>query len=262
MIVSLLFSAPFLLGFFSRGYNRSTGKDEIILISAEREKKIGDSIAKEVEKKFGETDDPLLQKRIEEIGKKIGQACERQDVIYKFKVLKAENEEQYNAFSLPGGYVYIFDVFTEKLKNDDEISAILAHEVGHIAARHSLKKLQASIGMSALMILGIGMSTDGRTVAEAANALNQLMVSYSREAEIEADMLSVRYVENAGYNPQAVIDTLETLQDLIKKGPIRRYFYYRSHPYLSERISRAKIEVSGQMDFDSYINLPKEKDEF
>lgn len=262
LAILLLVSIPLQVGFFGKGYNRATQKDELIFISTEREKKIGASIAKQVEKQFEETDDPLLQKHIEGIGKRIAEACERKDVIYRFKVLKAKREDDYNAFALPGGYVYIFDALLEKLKNDDEIAAILAHETSHIAAKHSIKKLQASIGVNALMLLGVGMGTDSRTFAKAGNALNQLMVSYSREAEVEADKLSVRYVKKAGFNPESVISVLETLQALKKKGPIRRYMYYKTHPYLSERLAKAKIEVRGKMDFDSFINLPEEEENF
>ncbi len=258
IIIILLFT-PLLLGFFGKSYNKATKKDELIFISTEREKRIGASVAKQVERQFEETDDPLLQKHIEGIGKRIAEACERKDVIYRFKVLKAKREDDYNAFALPGGYVYIFDALLEKLKNDDEIAAILAHETGHIAAKHSIKKLQTSLGVNALMILGVGMGTDSRTFAKANNALNQLMVSYSREAEIEADKLSVRYIKKAGFNPQGVIDVLEILQALRKKGPIRRYMYYKTHPYLSERLARARIEVRGKMDFDSFMNLPEEE---
>jgi predicted Zn-dependent protease len=88
------------------------------------------------------------------------------------------------------------------------------------------------------------------------------MVSYSREAEVEADKLSVRYVKKAGFNPESVINVLEMLQALRKEGPIRRYMHYRTHPYLSERLAKAKIEVRGKMDFDSFINLPEEEENF
>lgn len=262
LAILLLVSIPLQVGFFGKGYNKATQKDELIFISTEREKKIGASIARQVEEQFEETDDPLLEKHIEGIGKRIAEACERKDIIYRFKVLKAKREDDYNAFALPGGYVYAFDALIEKLKNDDEIAAILAHETGHIAAKHSIKKLQSSMGVNALMLLGIGMGTDSRTFAEAGNALNQLMMSYSREAEVEADKLSVRYVKRAGFDPESVINVLEMLQTLRKKGPIRRYMHYKTHPYLSERLAKAKIEVRGEMDFDSFINLPEEEENF
>lgn len=262
VFAAVLLLSPALVGFFGKGYNKATEKDEVIFISTESEKRIGASLDEQVLKDFKVTDDPLKQERAEKICEKIAGVCERQDLIYRVKVLKDERQDNYNAFAVPGGYVYIFEPLLDKLKTDDEVAAIIAHEIGHVAAKHSIQRLQASLGVNALMLLGVGMGTDSRTFARANYALNQLMMSYSREAEVEADKLSVRYIKKAGYNPAAVLDTLGMLKGLRKTGPVLSYSYYRSHPYLSERISRAKIEVNGKMDFDSYINLPKEGEDF
>lgn len=260
--VLIFICVPILLGFLKTGYNKATEEDELILISSEKEKRIGASLAKKVEEKFGETDDPLIQVRIEKIGKRITEVCERKDLVYHFKVLKAEEEDNYNAFALPGGYVYIFDVFVLRLKDDDKIAAILAHEVGHIAAKHSVKRLQSAMGMNALMLLGIGVSADRRNLADAMYAINHLMGAYSREAELQADKLSIRYMKRAGFDPEGIIHSLELMKYVRKKGPIRRYIENRSHPYLSERISKAQVEIKGKTDFESFINLPKHIEEF
>jgi len=258
----LLLTVPLHFGFMEKGYNKATKKDELIVISTEAEKRMGASIAKQVEKKYKDTDDPLVQKHIEEIGCRIAETCERKDVIYRFKVLKAEKEDDYNAFALPGGYVYIFDALINVMKDDDEIAAILAHEVGHIAAKHSIKRLQSSMGANALMLLGMGMRADSRELVKADYAVNQLMMAYSREAEREADQLSVRYLKNAGFDPNGVVESLEMLKHLRKKGPIRAYTYFRTHPYLSERLANAKSEIKECGDFESYINVTEEDDSF
>jgi len=243
-------------------FNKATGKTGLIFVSTQQEKKIGASVSRQVDEKFEDTDDPLIQLRIEEIGARIASVCERKDLIYRFKVLKSEEKDYYNAFAVPGGYVYIFDTLVNKLKSDDEIAAILAHEVGHIAAKHSIQRLQSGLGMQALMILGMGMRTDRRTLGQAYNALNHLMSSYSRECEIEADRISIRYVQEAGYDAEAVVRVLKLLQHIRKRGKLRNYTLYRSHPYLSERISEARSTVQERTDFDSYINLPMEMNTF
>jgi len=265
-VIILALCVPVLLGFPGRGFNKATKKDELIFMSTEKEKIIGLKISKQVEEKFSGPDDPLVQERIEKIGEKVSAVCERKDVIFRFKVISDPEEEIFNAFALPGGYIYIFDDMVKAMETDDRIAAILAHEVGHVAAKHSIKRLQSALGMNALLLLGVGMSASGgasgRDVAEASNALSHLMASYSREAEVEADMLSVRYLREAGFDPGGVVGALLCLQAMRKKGPIRRYMYFRTHPYLSERLSRAKMEVNGQMDFNSFMNLPKEGEEF
>lgn len=239
--------------------------DDVIPISVEKEKNIGASVAKQVETKYKEVDDPLIQKRFEEIGERLAAVCDRQELVYHFKVLKAgegEREDYYNAFALPGGYVYMFEPLIEFMETDDKIAAVTAHEIGHVNAKHSVKRLQGSLGANALMILAAVAAQDGRAVAEANEAVTQLMMAYSREDEIEADKLSVKYVKAAGFNPDGVMESLLTLQEWRKEGPERKYTSYRTHPYLSERIATARSDIRGYTDFDSYINLPEQKDKF
>ena len=247
---------------FGNVYNKATEKDSLILISTQKEKEIGRSISKQVKKHYKMTDKPLLAKRVEAIGERLAAVCDRTDVTFRFEVLKAEHEYDYNAFALPGGYIYIFDSLAEEQTSDDAVAAILAHEIGHVAARHSIQKLQGGLGMNALMLLAIGLGTDGRTVAETGDALNQKMSAYSREAELEADAISVKYLKKAGFDPHGIVDSLTFMRKLRKKGPILNYAYYRSHPYLSERIANARAEINGKIDFDSYINLPENEDVF
>ena len=239
--------------------------DDIVPISAEKEKKMGAAISKQVEKQFDGTDDPLIQKRFEEIGAKLAEVCDRHEFVYHFKVLKAKNgpkEKYYNAFTLPGGYVYMFEPLLEALETDDKIAAVTAHELGHTCARHVVKRLQSSLGVNLLMILAVVAARDGQTVAHTNEAITQLMMSYSREDEFEADRLSVKYLKKAGFNPDGAVESLAQLRELRKKGVDRRYIDYRSHPYLSERIASVRSEIKGYADFDSYINLPDEEKAF
>ena len=239
--------------------------DDFFHISKDKEKRMGASIAKKVEKKFDEVDDPLLQKRFEEIGQRIVAVTEEPDLGWHFKVLKAgegPEEAYFNAFALPGGYAYMFEPLLKMLKTDDKIAAVLAHEIAHITAHHAANRLKKALGVNALMILGLATANSGRDMAEANHALTQLMMSYSREDEFEADRLSVKYMKAAGFDPEGVVGSLEALKKWRVEGKIRRYMYYKSHPYLSERIARARSEIKGYMDFDSYINLPEDKGGF
>ena len=79
-------------------------------------------------------------------------------------------------------------------------------------------------------------------------------MQYSREAETRADELSVEYMRRAGYDPEAAIEFMEKMLDKRMNDPIRRYHYFRSHPYVSERIATLKRAVYGTIDFEDYIN--------
>ena len=242
-------------------YNRATKENEFILVSTEQEVKMGKSISLKVEKRFGLTEDPLLQKRINDIGQRIAKVCDRQDISYHFNVIvgkKLKPEQRINAFAVPGGYIYLFEDMVEKMEGDDEVAAILSHEIGHITTKHSIKRLQGSLGAMALQMLTSRMETDNESRARAHSAISLLMLSYSREDEFMADKLGVKYMKLAGYDPEGAIRVIDKMMDMHRKAPIRRYTSYRTHPYLAERKAMVKKEVYGQMEFVDFMNMPQD----
>jgi len=244
-------------------YNPATGEDDIVLISEAQEVRMAKSLAKKVEKQFGFAKDAGIQERVTEIGQKIVAVCDRPQITYSFVVLEGkglEEDQRYNAFALPGGYVYIFKDMAEDMQSDDELAAILAHEVGHIVAKHGIKKLQGSVGITALRLLGAVSKTDDYTNAKSSVAIAELMMAHSRQAEFEADRLSVRYLKKAGFDPEAAATFMEKLLKKQLKGKIHRYQYFHTHPYTSERKVMLNKEIKGKFAFDDYINAPAEKD--
>lgn len=248
--------SPFLSG-CSTEYNIATQEEETFYYNTDREVQMGQSIAQEVENKYKPVDDPLIQKRVEDIGKKIASVCDRKEIDYYFKVL---DEEEVNAFALPGGFVYVNKGLVEKVANDDELASVLAHEVGHIVARHSIKKLQAMMGYSILRILTVAIPQGAAEVGNAADiAFTQIMLGYSRDDELSADQLGVRYTKLAGYNPRAMIDFLEKLQEINRRKPLAPKSYFKTHPYVPDRIRVVKQELGERIDFKDYINIEQTK---
>lgn len=256
--IFILFLVTAAIG--AREYAVALSPDDVAPVSAEKEKALGLSLSKKVESKYEAVEDEVVQERFRAIGERLVLVCDRQEFVYHFKVLKpkegAEIEKYYNAFTLPGGYIYMFEPLLDALETDDKIAAVTAHELGHTSGRHVVKRLQSSLGTNIIMLLALVMAKDGKSIAQANEALNQLMLSYSREDEFESDRLSVKYVKAAGFDPKGVPDSLLTLKKLRKEGPEFSYTHYRSHPYLSERIAVVSKEIKGYTDFDSYINLP------
>ena len=236
----------------STEYNVVTGKEEIYYYSTDREVQIGESISREVEEEYKLADDPLIQKRVEDIGQRIVSVCDRKEINYHFKVLE---DDEVNAVSLPGGFVYVNKGLMEKIANDDELAGVLAHEVGHIVARHSIKKLQAVMGYSILRILTVAVPQTGELGTAADIAFTELLLGYSRDDELLSDQLAARYTKLAGYNPRGILDFLEKLQEINRRKPLRPKSYFKTHPYVPDRIRVVKQELGEKIGFEDYINI-------
>ena len=258
-LVSFYFALTIFISGCSSEYNLVTKKEEQYYYSTEKEVKIGQSINRQVEKEIKFSEDPLDKKRVEDIGQKIAAVSDRKEINYHFEVLA---DETVNAVSLPGGYIYVNTGLLEKVSNDDELACILAHEIGHIVARHHIKKLQATQAYSVLRLLVAVTPQSSPEVGSAADiAFLEFLLGYSREDELLADQLGARYARLAGYDPHAMITFLTKLQDINRRMPLKERTYYKTHPYVPDRIRVVKQELGEGMDFDDYINIEQKPHE-
>lgn len=235
-------------------YNIATRQEELLYYSTDKEVRIGRAIAQKIKKDFEFTQDPLVQHRVETIGKKIVAVCDRQDISYYFFVL---DDDEMNAFALPGGYIYLNKGLVDRADNDDEIAAVLAHEVSHVVARHSVKKLQAVMGYSFMRFLmsNVPVKGTGSVLTGADIAFMEILSGYSREDELLADQLGTRYLRSAGYNPRAMFSLLSKLQEYHRRQPLRQKAYFKSHPYVPDRVRIVKQELGEDVTFEDYINI-------
>ena len=239
----------------STEYNIATGQQEVFFYSTDREVKIGESIVKQAEQELKPAEDPLVQKRVEDIGKKIAGVCDRKDIDYHFYVLQ---DEEVNAFSLPGGFVYVNKGLVDRVANDDELACVLGHEVGHIVARHSIKKLQAIMGYSILKLLSMSVPQTAQGGGAADVAFASIMTGYAREDELLADQLGTRYAKAAGYNPRSMISFLQKLEEVERRRPLQPKSYFKTHPYAPDRVRIVKQELGENINFNDYINIEQE----
>ena len=249
--VSCLLTTVFLSG-CSTEYNLVTKQEEKFYYNTDKEVQMGQSVNRQVQKEYKFTGDPLQLKRVQDIGQKVAAVSDRKEIDYYFQVL---DDDEINAVSLPGGYIYVNSGLIDKISSDDELACILAHEVGHIVARHSIKKLQAMQGYSILRVLVAVAPGTGEVGPAADAAFTQFLLGYSREDELLADQLGARYAKLAGYDPHGMISFLEKLQDINRRMPLTEKNYFRTHPYASDRIRVVKQELNEEIDFSDYINI-------
>jgi len=240
------------------GYNPGTSQEELILIDTDREVRIGASIARQIEEsqEFKRSNDPAVLARLDRIGHRLAAVSDRKELTYHVTLLEWD---EVNAFAVPGGYIYVSNTLVELAQSDDELASVLGHEIGHIVAKHSIKRLQASLGAALVQVLlAAGGQRDARTARGAHVALGHLFLAHARQDELQADTLAVRYLQRAGFNPEGALTFLERMQVHQRKEPSRSFSYVRTHPHFDDRIRVVKQAVRGQVDFEDYINMSPE----
>ncbi len=218
-------------------YNSATGKNELIFINSPTETAMGRNVQKDLLKKHPLANDPVLQERVQRVGRLVAGVSDRKDIVYSFSVLA---DKELNALALPGGYIYVYKGLMDII-NDDELAYVLGHETGHVAARHIAKKLQSNLAYQLILNMaftGVSAATgvNAQPIAMGADKVYSLIeLGFSRKDEYEADRLAAKYAFRSGFNPYGAISALEKIKKM--EGPDWKVLgYFRSHPYAEERI--------------------------
>lgn len=225
-------------------YNPATGKKEFIFIPTATEVEMGQELHPQITKEYPLSKDQGQVSRLVRIGRRLAQVSDRQDYEYQFFLSESKDV---NAFTIPGGRIYVFSTLQEGLKTDDELAAVVAHEIGHCAARHTIKKFQAALGydvVTRLIFSQVEMSQFVQEVVSlGSSSLMQLVFSaYSRQDEYEADRLGLKYMHLAGYDMEGMVKVLEFLEKESKDPKIP--LILRTHPFVSDRINATRQEMA------------------
>ena len=203
------------------------------MISEKQEIEMGERAGKALEAQYGLYQDDEVASRIDRIGKALAAHSTRQ-IPYTFKVL---NTQDVNALACPGGFIYVYKGLVDTMTSDDELAAVLGHEIGHIEKRHTVHQIEKQMALSLLTILAGAASGDpGAGLALASTVSSALMASYSRGDEREADQEGFRLVKEAGFNPYGAAVTMAKLEDLAKDYGNPEYGLYSSHPEPEARL--------------------------
>lgn len=219
------------------------GRQSLVLIPTSQELTIGQGMADEVAKTEKRLPDEQWQAYVNEVGQKIVKVCDRQDIEYHFTVIESD---QINAFAAPGGYVYFYTGLLRIMNNEAEMSAVMAHEISHVVARHGVKRLQATLGVALATKLVLGDNSNEVITAAINVGMGLLSAGYSRDNEREADKFGIYYMEKAGYDPNAAVSMFDHLASAGGSGSANVFEKLAaSHPETTERINNAKAEIAG-----------------
>jgi len=235
----------FLSGCASMGvYNPATERREFIFIPTQQEVSMGLDYHGKILEEYSLSGNRAKTQRVERIGQALALVSDRQDYEYKFYLI---DKKELNAFTTPGGHIYIHEGLLDKLPSDAEVSAVLAHEMGHCAAKHVVKKFQAAVGYDLLGRALLSAFSDNPSTQKIANlSMNSVMgivfKSYSRNDEYQADRLALKYMDLAGYDLQGIIKVFELLEAASKGDKIP--LILRTHPYLDDRIVAVRARIN------------------
>lgn len=214
---------------------------EVTLLTVEQEKKIGEEEDKKVAQEMGLLDDAGLTAYLDALGQRLAKESPRQDVAYRFHVVDMSEP---NAFALPGGYVYVTRGLLVLANTEDELAGVVGHEIGHVAARHTVQKVSRQ-GPFALItnlvsgVTGFFVPIVGDIVGGVGNLAQSIVFSpYSRSQESQADEVGQEIAAKAGWDPLGLAAFLTTLgreEALLSDGP-RKPSFFDSHPATPDRV--------------------------
>jgi len=214
------------------GHEKAIAEDEAL----------GKKFAEEVDKKEKQTDDPKMEARIERIGNELAAIANAHHLIatwgdkrftpfhYHFKVIKGDDV---NAFSLPGGYIYVYEGFVKYAESDDEIAGVLGHEISHAAFRHVaiLIKNSQKLNLISLPLMIASIFLGGAPLGVVTQLTTQAIGSgWSVDAEKAADYGGFQILRHSKYNPVGLLTTMERFTRDERMGPSIEWGIFRDHP--------------------------------
>jgi predicted Zn-dependent protease len=257
-----LFVALAVLGLGLTGCktNKATGKSHLNLLSAEQEVQLGSQYAEEVKKTQPVIDRGPVARAVSRVGRELAALSEEPDLPWEFTVI---DDMTVNAFALPGGKVFFYRGLLQRMTNEAQLAAVMGHEIGHVTAEHADQRYQSSVGIG-LVVAGIGAAAGfsdsqfAQYAGVAANAAGGLTIAkWSRDDESESDMLGLRYMTRAGYNPQGMVELMQILDEASGGGGNE---WTATHPLPKTRIERTSRLI--EEEYAQYRDLPFFEDRF
>ncbi|HSR10542.1 MAG TPA: M48 family metallopeptidase, partial [Thermodesulfobacteriota bacterium] len=204
--------APLFLFFFALS---SVIPPPSYAMTLQEERELGEKVLQEVSRVWPIIRTPEINDYVTRIGKRILSTMEPQPFQYQFYVL---NTPEINAFAVPGGKVFVNSGLILQVDNEDELAGVMAHEIGHVTSRHIARQSEQGmkLGLAALgaMLAGIFLGPQAAAAIGITSqaAAGTVMLKYSRENEEESDYVGLKYMENAGYDRNAMITMLKKLR--------------------------------------------------
>ena len=251
-IKTTIFLVAFLVFLASCATAPYTGRNQLMLLSAQEEMALGLQAEKEILQKEPLSTDPYYNSLVRKVGIRIARVANRPDFQWEFHVI--DKPKVVNAFCLPGGKIFVYTGIFKYANTEAELATVIAHEVGHALARHGAERM--SMALLAQMGEQAALMALNAQTAEAAQAFDMayglaanlgVLLPFSRTQEYEADHIGLILMALAGYDPHAALSFWEKMAQQ-SKGKIQVEFL-STHPLDEHRIARIKALIPQAMKY-------------
>ncbi|MBV9492783.1 MAG: M48 family metalloprotease [Acidobacteria bacterium] len=203
-------------------------------ISIEQEWQLGQQMAAQVAQQSQLNTDPQLNAYVRSVGERIHAQTPMANLPFHFYVV---NDPSVNAFSLPGGHVYVNSGLIQQADTADMLAGVMAHEISHNVARHVVKKIEQEQTISVIGSILLGQNPNQMQTILANILAGGALARFSRGDEKEADDLGLGYLAKAGYNPNGMLKMFQKLLSLEKGSPNAVEKFFLDHPLTQDRIN-------------------------
>ncbi|WP_199321956.1 M48 family metalloprotease [Leptolyngbya sp. FACHB-321] len=229
----------------STAENPITGEKQNVQLSVQQEIVLGlEARQQMVAQHNGLHPDPLLQQYVNQVGKQIVERSTAFRSPYPFEFHLLRDSRAINAFALPGGQVFLTVALLRQLTSEAQLAAVFGHEIGHVVARHGAEHLTKH-PVSQLPVSAINATTNDRQdkAAVLAQTVKQLVsLRYGRDDELESDRLGLRFMTEAGYDPQGFVQLIQSLGVTRQDG--RPPAFFSTHPSPDNRVKRLQTLIT------------------
>lgn len=236
------FSVAVVLAFVLAGCASSgVNKGDFNLISIQDEWALGNQLQADIAKQMRLDNDPNELAYLRAMGQRLVSKTELANMPWTFDIV---DDPEVNAFSIPGGHVYVNRGLIAAADKEDELAGVLAHEINHVVARHATEQLSKQYGIQVLGSLVLGQNPAVYQQILASVIAGGAMARFSRADEKEADDLAVKTMYDAGYDPNGMVTMFQELLSREKSQPGAVDQFFASHPLTSERIADVQKQIA------------------
>jgi predicted Zn-dependent protease len=214
-------------------------------ITTQQEVQAGADYARQINQQLPIVRDQYTNQYITQLGRQIAAQADPRGIPYTFYVV---NSDVVNAFSIPGGYVYVNRGVIERADNVSQLAGVLAHEIGHVVERHGIQQAQRAQNANTMLgvLYSVLLRRNPGTVEQAGIQVggSAVFAGYSRTAEREADRDAVGFMMRSGYNPNGLPQFFHKLETEQQRNPSKVEQWFATHPMTGERIQNTQALIN------------------